>query len=144
MHPGNRSLKLSHPWAELRWTFGPQGSWIHRKVAATLRIGRTVLKGIIVDFVSASAYKLRVMTASIPHTLTLDDETYAAVDRLAKLWGQPEEEVVKRAVEAAEPLLSSPSEIQRKLDALRDVQQSVASRGVDFDEWRRVVYESRR
>ena len=83
------------------------------------------------------------MTAAIPSTYVLDAETSATISRLAKLWNQPETEVIKRAVKAAEPIKSNQEEIEKRLAAWRELQGSLASRRVDFDEWKQVVHESR-
>jgi hypothetical protein len=83
------------------------------------------------------------MTANLPHTLVIDEETHEAVERLAKLWGQPEAEVVKRAVRAADPKTADAG-IQERMEAWLALQGSLADRKVDFDEWKRVARESRK
>ncbi|MBK8094078.1 MAG: hypothetical protein IPK32_19440 [Verrucomicrobiaceae bacterium] len=75
-------------------------------------------------------------------TYTLDLETSTVISRLAQLWNAPEAEVIKRAVKAAAP--ASNSDIAIRLEAAEKLQKSLAARGVDFDEWQRVVHESRR
>ena len=74
----------------------------------------------------------------------LDAETCATIGRLAKLWNQPEIEVIRRVVKEAEPAHTADDGIQKRLKAWHDLQASLAARGVDIEEWKRVARDSRR
>lgn len=90
-----------------------------------------------------------MITSSSPSTYTLDSETSTVLGRLAKLWNQPEVDVLKRIVKAAEPALPAPElhpvseEARRKLALAKELQDRFAARGVDFAEWKRVAMDSR-
>jgi hypothetical protein len=81
-------------------------------------------------------------TSAIPSTYTLDAETCSVIGRLAILWNQPESEVIKRAVKAAEPVLKP--DVEARLVAARRLQDSVSRRGTSAEQWLETIMDARR
>ncbi len=84
-------------------------------------------------------------TATSKSTYSLDVATHDAIEKLAKRLSTSKSDVIRRAVKAMPAQEPAPDEdIKRRLTAARRLQKSLAARGMDFDEWMRVAYESRR
>ncbi|WP_419161598.1 ribbon-helix-helix protein, CopG family [Candidatus Palauibacter sp.] len=81
-------------------------------------------------------------TTTIKSTYSLDVETVRMLEELASRWNTSKSEVVRRAIRAA--AARDESVADGPLAALRQLQDSVRSRGVDLDQWVREVRAERR
>ncbi|WP_420632466.1 ribbon-helix-helix protein, CopG family [Candidatus Palauibacter sp.] len=80
-------------------------------------------------------------TTTIKSTYSLDVETVRTLEELASRWNTSKSEVVRRAIKAA---AARDESADGPLAALRQLQDSVRSRGVDLDQWVREVRAERR
>ena len=74
---------------------------------------------------------------TIKSTYSLDVETVRTLEMLARRWNVSKSEVLRRAVRAAAGEESPRQRAERKLEALRQLQESVQRRGVDLAAWER-------
>lgn len=84
-----------------------------------------------------------MVTQNTQTTYSLDEESAAALAKLAHYWKLTESEALRRAllqVAAGYGPILSPEE---RLAALDRLQKSLAERGVDFDAWAREAYAIR-
>ena len=81
-------------------------------------------------------------TLTIKSTLALDVGTACALEGLAHRWNVSKSEALRRAIrsEAAR----QPAATDARMDALRELQNSIAARGVDLTAWERDAREIRR
>ena len=78
-------------------------------------------------------------------TFALDETTAQRLRRLAKRWNVSQAEVVRRSVEQAEKeTRSSQNEIERRLEAARQLRASLKRRNVDVAGWMATARDSRR
>lgn len=100
-------------------------------------------------------------TAMLKTTYSLDLQTAATLEKLAQTWKTSKSDVIRRlAKDASEklPLETPPSaekpkysadnpineDAARRVAALRAMAESMKARGVDYEEWKRTIWESRR
>lgn len=76
-------------------------------------------------------------------SLELDATTADLLTQLAETWGVSEEEAVRRAIEQANSANGSPKKEQR-LQAFKELQQSLDLTPAKAEEWQRTIREGRR
>ena len=78
---------------------------------------------------------------TIKRTYSLDTGTVRALEELARRWNVSKSEALRRAIrnESERQL----SRADARLRAIRDLQESVATRGVDLDVWEHQAREIR-
>jgi hypothetical protein len=75
--------------------------------------------------------------------LELDPPTAQLVERLAQNWGVTKQEAIRRALrEAGKP--QSDSDKERRLDALKSLQQSLHLTPAKAAEWQEAIRDARR
>ncbi|MXW70228.1 MAG: ribbon-helix-helix protein, CopG family [Acidobacteria bacterium] len=81
-------------------------------------------------------------TMTIKTTYSLDLGTVRALEDLARRWSVSKSEALRRAIRSE--LERQPSRRDTRMRALRELQASVARRGVDLAAWEREAREMRR
>jgi hypothetical protein len=74
-------------------------------------------------------------TVSIKSTYSLDLATVRALEGLARRWNVSKSEALRRAIRSE--VERQPSRADTRLEALRQLQESVSARGVDLAAWER-------
>lgn len=80
-------------------------------------------------------------TMTIKSTYSLDVGTVRTLENLARRWNVSKSEALRRAIRGEAE--RQPSRSDTRLQALRQLQASVAARGVDLAAWERDVREMR-
>jgi len=89
------------------------------------------------------AIKYGMATSMIKSTYSLDAQTIQELEQLAHIWHVPKSEVIRRAIhQAARPM--SQTSADARLKALKELQQRLKERRVDFGAWKRQIREARR
>lgn len=96
----------------------------------------------IVDRQSIWPYNLNMALITIKATYSLDVGTVRALEDLARRWSVSKSEALRRAIRSE--LERQPSRRDTRMRALRELQDAVASRGVDLAAWEREAREMRR
>ncbi|MBC5811537.1 MAG: ribbon-helix-helix protein, CopG family [Candidatus Eremiobacteraeota bacterium] len=92
---------------------------------------------------SREEYGIEYGMPVLKSTFSLDAQSVARLQALARKWQVPKTEVVRRALQqafAGEEILSP----EQKIATLRRLQKKFAAAGVDFEKWKRETKRGRR